>query len=178
MLDVNNMNITNLKYKFNNYGALSLLLSASIFSSCQKQKIYTPMPSEYVTSLVSHKVDSFVKSSEHIKNDKDYEFFATDTIELDKDFTDNPQIFQKRILKRANKLNPKIKKGEKVSMTVVPIKGIGVPIGDMSMVQKIETVYEKKYRNTEVVVASNQILTTDSTDMYLPVQYYGKKDNK
>lgn len=153
------MNITRIK-NIKTYVLSTFLLSAT--ASCV-QKPYIKMPKENISKVVSVSLDSLVEESIKIKKD---------TLLLWKDFNKKIQRYLKGINQKALLNVPK---------SIVDKKTVLIPtrVGNTTVMrQHIKIIKEPNYIETKAVISSNQILTKDSVEMYVPVEYYGKANPK
>ena len=141
----------------------------AISAGCQKTP-YKPMMS--APKNVTQKVDSLIKESEKIAKDTSYIFFGKDTLELTEKFIKNTPKYLKNMLKRAEKNTPRVKTGQHLENTMFPKTG-----GGFDIIPVMKNDYSPVYTNQKVVVKSDSLFTKDGKDMYLPVEYYGQKNN-
>lgn len=148
-------------------GVLSGLISMSV-TGCKKAP-FKPMTS--VPAKVTQKVDSLVKEADKITNNTSYIFYGNDTLEITNNFvTDTPE-FIKKMDKKAVKNTPKEKVGQHLENLMIPKRG-----GGFDIIPTMQTDYAPRYVEQTAVVKSPSIFTRDGKDMYIPVEYYGKKN--
>ena len=143
--------------KLTGYLAVSTLLAACVSST---NKTFKPLPENLIPEQIEHKVDSLSKETKKIMNDTTYHFYGRDTLKLNKNFADKTEKFLKEINNTA--LEP-----------LYPWK----PASPMR-VPKTKYVYAGEHINHKAVIKDPKIFTTDSTDMYIPVEYYGQINPK
>ncbi|MCR5265106.1 MAG: hypothetical protein K6E29_00755 [Cyanobacteria bacterium RUI128] len=148
-------------------GVLSGLISASV-SGCKKAPFreMTTVPQNVV-----QKVDSMVKASESITKDTSYIFYGNDTLELSDKFVRNTPEFIRKMNKKAIKNTPKEKVGQHLENLMIPKRG-----GGFDIIPTMKTDYAPIYVEQTAVVKSPTVFTRDGKDMYIPVEYYGKKN--
>ncbi len=154
----------NIKKSVNTMLVASAILTG--VAACTEKKPYVQMPKENVPEAVYNKLDSLSKESKKIINNPEYELYGKDTLELSKNFARKTDKF-------VNKMNDKAKMADEE--TVV---GSRVTINYYSPGPKyqIEDIYDSNHTNHIGVIRAPKVLTTDSTDMYVPVEYYGMKN--
>ena len=146
-------------------GILGSFLSCGL-PACQKAP-FKEVPKEKVENVIVNRVDSFISESKKVLQNDKYQIFEKDTIELTKDFFNNPKEFFKNLNKEAKSETPRV---------VVRTYTVMVP----SVVHKWRVVepqtrheYAKKFVEPRAVIQSNKFFTRDSVDLYVPVEYVG-----
>lgn len=136
------------------------------------RKPLKPMPQELIPAEITHKMDSLSKESQKILNDTTYKFYGNDTLRLNKDFAENPQYFQRKIEHHAQKTDKIVKVGQYTTFEPLFFNN------KMMLYPKTHYIEEKGHMEHKAVIKNPQILTTDSINMYVPVEYYGKINPK
>ena len=136
------------------------------------RKPLKPMPQELIPTEITHNLDSLSKESQRILNDTTYKFYGNDTLRLNKDFAENPQYFQRKIDSKAKKADKTVKMGKYTKLEPMFFNN------RMMLYPKTHYIEEKGHIEHKAVIKNPQILTTDSINMYIPVEYYGKINPK
>ena len=142
--------------KLTGYLAVSTLLAACVSST---NKTFKPLPENLIPEQIEHKVDSLSKETKKIMNDTTYHFYGRDTLKLNKQAKSNDKQV---VVDKYTALEP-----------LYPWK----PASPMR-VPKTKYVYAGEHINHKAVIKDSKIFTTDSTDMYIPVEYYGQINPK
>lgn len=107
-------------------------------------------------------------------NDTTYHFYGRDTLKLNKNFADKTEKFLKEINKQAKSNDKQVVVDKYTALEpLYPWK----PASPMR-VPKTKYVYAGEHINHKAVIKDSKIFTTDSTDMYIPVEYYGQINPK
>ena len=146
-------------------GILGSFLSCGL-QACQKAP-FKEVPKEKVENVIVNRVDSFISESKKVLQNDKYQIFEKDTIELTKDFFNNPKEFFKYLDEKAKTEVPRV---------VIRTYTVMVP----SVVHKWRVVepqtrheYAKKFIEPKSVILSDKIYTRDSIDRYVPVEFWG-----
>ena len=146
-------------------GALSALLMLSAAGCKKSAPVLKPLPYDYVAQKVINNIDAIRHKTVSVIENPDYVLLGRDTVALNKDFLLHPEKF---LVEQNKKLSKKFMdqvKGEwKSDYISTPDGGAYIFAPD----------YYYKYVDKTTAVRSNNIYTTDSTDMFIPVEYYGK----
>lgn len=157
--------------KLTGYLAVSTLLAACVSST---NKTFKPLPENLIPEQIEHKVDSLSKETKEIMNDTTYHFYGRDTLKLNKNFADKTEKFLKEINKQAKSNDKQVIVDKYTALEpLYPWK----PASPMR-VPKTKYVYAGEHINHKAVIKDSKIFTTDSTDMYIPVEYYGQINPK
>ena len=141
--------------KLTGYLAVSTLLAACVSST---NKTFKPLPENLIPEQIEHKVDSLSKETKKIMNDTTYHFYGRDTLKHKQAKSNDKQV----VVDKYTALEP-----------LYPWK----PASPMR-VPKTKYVYAGEHINHKAVIKDSKIFTTDSTDMYIPVEYYGQINPK
>jgi len=144
--------------------ALSIMISG--FSACER-KPFKELPKKYVPELVQTKIDSLSKTSQRVLKDTTYKCFGKDTLLFCKKSEPDCDMFVKEMNEHAKR---KSGKSAVNSYTVL------VPMynGKRTMwIPQVRHDYEYNYLKQQTVIRDTKLFTTDSTDIYVPVEYYG-----
>lgn len=146
-------------------GALSAFLMLSSIGCKKNAPVYKLLPSDYVAPKVIKNIESIRNKTVSVINNPDYVLLGRDTVVLNKDFHLHPEKFlEEQNKKLADKFVDEVK-GEWKS------NYIATPDGDAYV---YSPDYYRKYVDKTTVINSDKIYTTDSIDMFVPVEYYGK----
>lgn len=163
------MKITNNFIKFTTAAAV-----IATTSGCVK-KPYREMPKDSIPQGVEQKVDSLSKSSQRILNDTTYKYYGKDTLHL--------RMMPDGTTTSVNELQDQINKIAKSNDERVVIGSYTAMIPmyngkSTTYYPQVRHHYADKHMNQKAVVKDAKIFTTDSTDMYIPVEYYGQINPK
>ncbi len=157
--------------KLTGYLAATTILTACVPSA---NKTLKPLPENLIPERIEHKLDSLSKKTKEITNDTTYHFYGRDTLELNKNFADKTEKFLKSINKQAESKNKRVVVSKYTDLEPLypwkPASPIRVP--------KTKYIYANEHINHKAVIKEPKIFTTDSTDMYVPVEYYGQINPK
>ena len=144
--------------------ALAAMMTTAV-SACKRPVNFIPVSKEFVQPRTTKVLDSLVKEGENVAENSDYIYLGGDTLELNKDFPENPtKFFDKTTLILNDKFNEKI--------CTEHCKNIyGYP--ESSQIIKHKNC-PNIYIDKTAIIPSAQIYTIDSTALYIPVEYYGK----
>lgn len=149
----------------NSFKAVSLaaLMAVSV-SACKRPTNYVYMPKENIPQRTTVVLDSLVKEGEKISQNTDYMYLGGDTLELNKDFSQNPSkfMFIANMIARDN-FNDKVCTQEN--------NYTGYP--ECASSQRYNG-FKNVYIDKTAIIPNSEVLTTDSTDKYIPVKYYGQ----
>lgn len=149
-------------------GIIGSLLSVSV-SSCKKAP-YKLVEKNNIPKEIVQKIDSLVKESEKVSEDKTYTFFGNDTLEITGKLVKSTPEYLKSLNKTANKKIPKIKTGMHLENLMIPKSG-----GGFNIIPVMKPTMEPKYSEAKSVISSSEIYSRNGKDLYVPVKYYGKK---
>lgn len=144
---------------------------AATTAGCVRKPL-KPMPQELISTELTHKMDSLSKESQKILNDTTYKFYGYDTLRINKDFVENPQYFQQEIDSNAKKADKTVRTGQYTKLEPLFYNN------KMMLYPKTHYIEEKGHMEHKAVIKNPQILTPDSINMYVPVEYYGKINPK
>ncbi len=144
---------------------------AATTTGCVRKPL-KPMPQELISTEITHKMDSLSKETQKILNDTTYKFYGYDTLRINKDFAENPQYFQQKMASKAKNADKIVKTGQYTKLEPIFFNN------KMMLYPKTHYIEEKEHTEHKAVITKPAILTTDSTDMYVPVEYYGKINPK
>lgn len=148
---------------------ITAITSASI--GCTRKPL-SSMPEELISKEITQKMDSLSKETQKTLEDTTYKFYGYDTLKINKNFSEKPEDFQ-------DKINSKAKSADKTVVTGQYTKLEPIFFNNkMHLYPKTHFIEEKAHLNHRAVIKNPQIYTTDSTDMYVPVEYYGKINPK
>ena len=149
----------------NSFKAISIaaLMAVSV-SACKRPTNYVSMPKENVPQRTTAVLDSLVKEGEKISQNADYIYLGGDTLELNKDFLQNPSKFMDiaNMIARDN-FNDKVCTQENGCT--------GYP--ECASSQRYSG-FKNVYIDKTAIIPNSEVLTTDSTNTYIPVEYYGR----
>lgn len=143
-------------------------------SGCVK-KPYREMPKDSIPQGVEQKVDSLSKSSQKILNDTTYKYYGKDTLHLRM----MPGGTATSIDELQKQINEAAKNSDK--RVIVGSYTVMMPLYNgksTTYYPQVRYKYAKEHVNQKAVVKDAKIFTTDSTDMYVPVEYYGQINPK
>ena len=126
---------------------------------------------EAIPLTVSSKLNLLHHKTQNIKRDTTYHFFGYDTLEINNKFYSNIREYIKEINESAVKNTPKTKVGKHLERQMIPKRGGGF---DQIFVWKND--YKPDYKEQKAVVVSDSVYTTNGSDYYIPVEYYGRKN--
>lgn len=150
--------------KITNCVLVTALITAS--TSCSK-KPFKPMPKDKISPIVERKIDSLTRQANEILKDTTYRYFGKDTLRLSDTQASTEQL-QKKMDKRAK---------EKDKSVVIGSHMVMVPIYNgkrTTLMPQWHNDYAKMHINQKAIIKDTKVFTTDSTDMYIPVEYYGQ----
>ena len=154
--------------KITNCVLASALITAS--TSCSK-KPFKQMSKDRIPLMVERKIDSLAKQSKQILKDTTYKYFGKDTLRLSDTEASTKQI-QKKMDKRAKEKDKSVVVGS--HMVMVPI----YTDKRTTLMPQWHNDYAKIHINQKAIVKDTKVFTTDSTDIYIPVEYYGQINPK
>lgn len=152
-------------------GVLAGMMSVGV-SSCKKAP-FQKMSADKVSTEVVTKLDSLKQEGAKLVQDTTYKFFGYDTLKITRNLTENTDKFVKKIDKEAKANTPKVKVGEHFENMMIPKRG-----GGFDLIPTMKTDFEPAYINQKAIVTSDALYTTNGKDMYVPVEYFGKKNPK
>jgi len=135
-------------------------------TSCQKAAFHE-MPAKNIAPVVTERIDSFARESQKILKNPEYKKFKNDTLQLTEEFFRNPSKFFKRLNKSSKANIP-----DTCTKTTTILRPVYIG-KTMHMQPIIEKHYEPLYKDSKAVINSNKIFTTDSVNMFVPVEYWG-----
>jgi hypothetical protein len=150
-----------------NTGMIGGLIAAGVFS-CKKAP-YQEI--QDVPKYTSEKIDLIKYKTGKILKDSSYSFYGYDTVEINRDFYSNQHEFLKSLTKTAIEKTPKTQIGKHIKIQMIPKRG-----GGFDQIPTWEKDYKPNYKDQKVVVKSDKVYTTDGEDMYIPIEYYGRKN--
>lgn len=154
--------------KITNCVLASALIAAS--TSCSK-KPFKQMPKDRIPQIVERKIDSLAKQSKEVLRDTTYKYFGKDTLRLSDTEASTKQI-QKKMNKIAKEKDKSIVVGSHIYM---------VPVctgKSTTLIPQWRNDYAKAHINQKAIIKDTKVFTTNSTNMYLPVEYYGQINPK
>ena len=146
----------------------SALMTAT--TSCSK-KPFKLMPKDKISPIIERKIDSLTRQTNEILKDTTYRYFGKDTLRLS-DIQASTKQLQKKMDKRAK---------EKDKSVVVGSHMVMVPIYTgkrTTLMPQWHNDYAKIHINQKAIVKDTKVFTTDSTDIYITVEYYGQINPK
>lgn len=149
--------------------AASALITAA--SSCGRKPL-VEMPKDMVPSRLERTVDSLSKKSADILNDSSYKFYGRDTLLL------SPETY-KTMGQFENYLNKKAESNDE--SVIIGSYTAFIPVYNgktTTLIPQVQHQYDNEHINHKAIVREGKIFTKDSTDMYLPVEYYGQINPK
>jgi len=141
-------------------------------TSCKKAPYKAVQKSNIPTELVT-KLDSLSQESKKILNDTTYRFFGYDTLEINNKLINKTEDFVRGLDKKAKKNTPKVKVGEHFENLMIPKRG-----GGFDIIPTMKTDYEPAFKDQKVVLKSDSLYTTDGKNLFVPAEYYGRKNPK
>ncbi len=150
--------------KITNYVVASALITAS--TSCSKKPL-RQMSKDRIPAIVERKIDSLAKQSNEILKDTTYKYFGKDTLRLSDTQVSAKQL-QKKMDKIAQKQDESVVVGSHLYMMPVCTGK------STTLIPQWCNDYAKAHINQKAIIKDTKIFTKDSTDMYIPVEYYGQ----
>lgn len=140
-------------------------------SACQRKPL-VEMPKENIPQEVEYSLKSINKQSQKVLNDTTYKFYGYDTIRIDGRSPIEPAQLKKEFDKRAEAKDKKVEIDRHTTMQPILV--------GKTRVLKPHThyTYASEHINHQAVIKSDKIFTTDSTDIFIPVEYYGQINPK
>ena len=151
--------------KITNYVVTSALVTSTL--SCSK-KPYNLMPKHLIPHKIETCVNTLVKKSPKVLNDTTYKYYGKDTLEIKQNKYKTAEELEKFLNKKAQENDKNVAIGTYTAM--VPMY-MGK---NLTLVPQVRTEYAKAHVNHRGIVKSAKFYTTDSTKVYLPVEYYGQ----
>ena len=150
----------------NNFRAVSLAaMMAVTVSACKKPANFVPVSKDYIQPKTTAILDSLVKEGKKISENTDCVYLGSDTLELNKDFSKNPARFlNKATMIARDKFNDKVYT-KKYDYT---------PSYPECVSTKRNSEFKDMYIDKTAIIPNAETFTTDSTDIYVPVEYYGR----
>lgn len=150
----------------NSFRALTMAaMMAATVSGCKRPANFVPMSREYVQPKTTAIIDSLVKEGKKISQNPDYVYLGNDTLELNKDFSKNPaKFFENTSLILQNKFNDRLCTNKYYHICSDPDGATIIHYNNTAEV----------YIDKTTIIPKSEMYTTDSTDIYVPVEYYGK----
>lgn len=147
---------------------IGLLASGGLAVTSCKKAPFQEMTAKHIAPVVTERIDSIAQASKQILANKNYQKFAEDTLELTKDFFNNPAKFIEKLNKHSVDNIPETCTGSYTTTQQVyngsKLVGI-IPVK--------HHIYTDNFINTKTVINSKKIFTRDGDDMFIPVEYYG-----
>ena len=160
--------------KLNNIYKLAIfssLLTASTVS-CVKKPL-KEIQTTYLPEKAMIKLDSISKESQKVLQDTSYHFYGYDTLELNiNELKTEPEKIVKKLDKKAKQNTPR---------SVVRTYTVMEPMffnNKMKLYPKIKHDYEPNFIKQKAIIKDIKLFTKDSTDFYVPVEYYGIPNQK
>ena len=150
--------------KITNCMLASALITAS--ASCSK-KPFKQMSKDKIPPIVERKIDSLAKQSEEILKDTTYKYFGKDTLCLS-DTLASTRKLQNKMNKIAKEKDESVVVGSHLYMTPVCTGK------STTLIPQWCNDYAQAHINQKARIKETKIFTTDFTDMYVPVEYYGQ----
>ena len=154
--------------KLNNIYKLAIfssLLTAST-ASCVKKPL-KEIQTTYLPEKAMIKLDSISKESQKVLLDTSYHFYGYDTLELNiNELKTEPKTIVEKLDRKAKQNTP--------STVMKPM----FFNNKMKLYPKIKHDYEPNFINQKVIIKDIKLFTRDSTDFYVPVEYYGIPNQK
>ena len=153
--------------KINNLKTLSLSVLLASATACT-HKSFKPMPQEYIPCGIKESVDSFSKESQNILKDTSYKCYGYDTVKITPKDVRSISDFGKKLDSKAK---------EKDKSVITKSYTVMEPVffnNKMHLYPQVKHKYEKEHMEQKGIIKDVTFLTTDSTDIYIPVEYYGK----
>jgi hypothetical protein len=148
--------------------ALAAMLTTSV-TACKKPVNLTPLAKQYVQPRTTAIIDSLIIEGKKVAENPDYVYLGADTLELNNDFSKNPaRFFEKTSLILKDKFTDKVCTKEYDYIYSDP-DGVGI---------KHYKEFMDMYIDKTAIISSPETYTTDTTDIYIPVEYYGKVNPK
>lgn len=141
---------------------------------CAKRS-YKEMPKHLIPNVVKQKVDSLKIESEKILKDTTYKYYGKDTLHLslmDGGGATNVKELQKQLNDIAKRNDKRFVESSYTYM---------MPISNgktTTLYPQVGYNYADVHINQKALVKDAKIFTTDSTNMYIPVEYYGQINPK
>lgn len=150
--------------KITNCVLASALITAS--TSCSK-KPFKQMSKDRIPPMVERKIDSLAKQSKEVLKDTTYKYFGKDTLRLSDTEASTKQI-QKKMDRIAKEKDKSVVVGSHLYMMPVCTGK------STTLIPQWRNDYAKSHINQKAIVKDAKVFTTDSTDIYIPVEYYGQ----
>lgn len=144
---------------------LSTLIAGA--SACQRKPL-VEMPEEFISRETKQTLDSIKEQSQNILNDTTYGVYGYDTLRIAQPISLNQ--LKENIDYIAKKNDKQVIVGKFTVMT--PVR-----VGKTTTYHpRVHYKYASEHINQKAVIKSDKMFTTDSTDLYVPVEYYGQKN--
>ncbi len=150
----------------NNYRAVTLAaMMAMTVSACKKPVNLVPVSKDYIQPRTTAILDSLANEGKKITENTDYIYLGSDTLELNKDFSKNPAKF-------LNKASMIVR--DKFDDKVCTKKDNYIPGYPDCVSTKRYSEFKDMYIDKTTIIPNAKTYTKDSTDIYVPVEYYGR----
>ena len=136
------------------------MMAATVAGCTPKRQKLVPMPSEYVPAKTVQLVNSLYRDGITVKYNKKNVLLDRDTVKLGKDFVKDPDSFYR---------NTNSFLSQNYNETICPEEEGSEGKGYFDTQN-----YYDKYVNKQAIVSGKTLYTTDSIDVYVPVEYYGE----
>ena len=136
------------------------MMAATVAGCTPKRQKFVPMPKEYVSQKLVQSVNSLYKEGVQVKYNTNNVLLDRDTVKLDREFVKDPDSFYRSTNSFLS---------QNYNETVCP-EDEG---SDGKGYFDTQNYYEK-YINKQAIVSGKTLYTTDSIDVYVPVEYYGE----
>lgn len=150
--------------KITNCVLASALITAS--TSCSK-KPFKQMSKDRIPPMVERKIDSLAKQSKEVLKNSTYKYFGKDTLCLSDTEASTKQI-QKKMDRIAKEKDKSVVVGSHLYMMPVCTGK------STTLIPQWRNDYAKAHINQKAIVKDAKVFTTDSADIYIPVEYYGQ----
>lgn len=154
--------------KITNCVLASALMTAT--TSCSK-KPFKLMPKDKISPIIERKIDSLTRQTNEILKDTTYKYFGKDTLRLSDTEASTKQI-QKKMDRIAKEKDESVVVGSHLYMMPVCTGK------STTLIPQWCNDYAKAHINQKAVIKDTKVFTTNSTDIYIPVEYYGQINPK
>ena len=141
-------------------GICAAMMAATVVGCAPKRQKLVPMPKEYVSQKLVQSVNSLYKEGTAVKYNTKNVLLDRDTVKLDRDFVRDPDSFYRSTNSFLS---------QNYNETICP-EDEGFAGKGYFDTQN----YYDKYINKQAIVSGKNLYTTDSIDVYVPVEYYGE----